>query len=86
VADRGGDARRCKSGVGDQGFNSPAGSVIEIHLDGRLVLTTAQAAARLGVKPGSLRARITREGIRPAAQLDPRTPLYYPEDLGLESA
>lgn len=59
--------------------------MIEIRYNGRLVLTTAQAAERLGVKPGSLRARTTRQGIAPATHLDPRTPLYYPEDLGLES-
>lgn len=55
----------------------------EIRLDGRLVLTTTQAAAQLRVKPGTLRARIARQGIAPADHLDPRTPVYYPEDLGL---
>lgn len=57
--------------------------MIEIYLDGRRVYTTSQAAEALGIKPGSLRARINRHGIQPAAHLDPRTPLYYPEDLGL---
>jgi hypothetical protein len=60
--------------------------VIEIRLDGRLVLTTGQAAPRLGLTDGGLRARISRRGIEPAAHLDPRTPLYYPEDLGLTEA
>ena len=58
---------------------------IEIRYRGRLVVTTSQAASALGIKPGSLRARITRHGITPAVHLDPRTPLYYPEDLGLET-
>lgn len=56
---------------------------IEIRVNGRLALTTEQAARRLGIKPGSLRARIARHGIQPADRIDPRTPVYYPEDLGI---
>lgn len=58
--------------------------MIEIHYNGRRVYTTAQAAELLETKPGTLRSRIQRYGIEPATHLDPRTPLYYPEDLGLE--
>lgn len=53
---------------------------------GRLVLTTNQAAEQLGVKPGTVRARASRHGVEPAAHIDPRTPLWYPEDLGLEQS
>ncbi len=60
--------------------------MIEIRYNGRLVVTTGQAAEGLGIKPGSLRARINRHGITPATHLDPRTPLYYPEDLGIQEA
>lgn len=60
--------------------------MIEIRYDGRLVVTGAQAVARSDrwPTPGAFRAWIARRGIQPAAHLDPRTPLYYPEDLGLE--
>ena len=58
--------------------------MIEIRYNGRLVLTTSQAAERLKVTPGTVRARASREGVAPAVHLDPRTPLYYPEDLGIK--
>lgn len=61
-------------------------SDLVIHWRGRLVLTTAQAAARLEIQAGSFRGRMTRHGIRPATHIDPRTPLWYPEDLGLEQS
>ncbi len=58
--------------------------MIEIYYNGRRVYTTAQAAELLDEPAGTLRSRIHRHGIEPATHLDPRTPLYYPEDLGLE--
>lgn len=62
--------------------------VIRIYLDDRLVLTTDQAVERAGGRwknPATLRAWIARNGIAPAAELNARTKLYYPEDLGLEN-
>jgi hypothetical protein len=56
----------------------------DIYYLGRRVLTTAQAAAAKGTDPPKLRAWIARNGIKPAAYVDPRTPVYYPEDLGIE--
>lgn len=71
--------------------------MIEIRYNGRLVVTTGQAAEALRITPGGLRARLARwrkeaaesedpavKPIEPATYLDPRTPLYYPEDLGIE--
>jgi len=57
-----------------------------ITWNGRRVLTTGQAAEALSIKPNSFRGRMTRHGIRPAGHVDPRTPLWYPEDLGLEQS
>lgn len=51
---------------------------------GRLVITTAQAAERLGVTAGTVRVRAHRHQVSPATHLDPRTPLWHPEDLGIE--
>lgn len=54
---------------------------IEITVDGRPALTTAQAATRHGLKPSSLRGEIARAGLEPVAELDARTPLYDAEQL-----
>jgi hypothetical protein len=53
---------------------------------GREVITTDQAVARSDrwKNPATLRAWIARNGIQPAGELNARTKLYYPEDLGLE--
>lgn len=61
-------------------------SGLVITWNGRPVLTTGQAAELLGVKPGTVRARASRHGVSPATQLDPRTPLWYPADLGIEES
>jgi hypothetical protein len=55
--------------------------LIEILVDGRPVLTTAQAAALRGITVAGMRAVIRQAGIRPVAHLDERTPLYDPRDL-----
>lgn len=58
--------------------------MIEIRYNGRLVLTTAQAAEARRMKPGSFRAWVHRHGLEPATHLDPRTPLYYAEEIWQE--
>jgi len=50
--------------------------MIRITVDGRLALTTRQAAAETGLSSASLRREISRLGIEPVAHLDERTPLY----------
>lgn len=49
---------------------------IRITCDGKLALTTAQAADRYGVELATMRQIIKRAGLDPAAMLDNRTPLY----------
>ena len=60
--------------------------MIEIRVDGRLALTTEQAVAASDRWPstGALRAWIARNHVQPAERLNARTPLWYPEDLGIE--
>jgi hypothetical protein len=61
---------------------------IEITADGRRALTTDQAVEAGAGKwrnAASLRAWIARHHIAPAAELNARTKLYFPEDLGLET-
>src|SRR5688572_17993812 len=49
---------------------------IRITVDGRLALTTAQAAAKHGRDVPQMRTLISRLGVEPVAHLDSRTPLY----------
>lgn len=49
---------------------------IRITVDGKLALTTAQAAERHGVELATMRQIIKREGVTAVAELDARTPLY----------
>ena len=49
---------------------------IRIMVDGRLALTTAQAAGEFGVSPITVRGEVRQLGIEPVAHLDARTPLY----------
>lgn len=58
--------------------------MIEIRVNGRLALTTEQAAERLGKTPSSVRSHVKRHGIRPAGYVTRNVPVYYPEDLNLE--
>jgi hypothetical protein len=62
---------------------------IRITVDGQPVVTIGQAAELLGTTPGSLRGKLTRrrqrgDTIQPAAFLDGKSPLYRPEDLGID--
>lgn len=53
----------------------------QIRVDGRLLLTTAQAAALRRQSPRSFASWASRKGIRPAERVDSRTPLWRPEDV-----
>lgn len=62
--------------------------MIEVYVNGRLALTTDQAVERGAGRwknPATLRAWIARHQMPVAAELNARTKLYYPEDLGLEN-
>lgn len=54
---------------------------IEILVDGKPAVTTAQAAAARGYTLAGMRATIKQAGVQPIAHLDGRTPLYDPADL-----
>jgi hypothetical protein len=49
---------------------------IRIFVDGRLALTTAQAALRHGRSHAVMRMLIHRLGVKPVAHIDGRTPVY----------
>jgi len=55
---------------------------------GREVVTTEQAAERRGITVASMRKdakrRRDRDQLTELEPLNARTPVYYPEDLGLE--
>lgn len=52
--------------------------------DGRRVFTVAEAAVLTGEKADTIRQRLHRKGTEPADWINPREPVYYPADLGLE--
>jgi len=58
--------------------------------DGRRVYTTKEAAALRGITEASMRKDILRRKkagkITELPTIDDRTPVYYPEDLGLETS
>lgn len=54
-----------------------------ITVNGRLAVTTEEAAKRRGIRPDSMRKWIERHGVDAAGYVDDRTPVYYPSDLGL---
>jgi hypothetical protein len=49
---------------------------VRITVDGKLALTTRQAASEQNTDLATMRKRIQRVGCEPVAQLDDRTPLY----------
>lgn len=55
---------------------------------GRLVVTTEQAASARGITVASMRKDILRRKkagkVTDLPMIDGRTPVYYPEDLGIE--
>lgn len=55
---------------------------IRITYDGKLALTTAQAAARYGLELVAMRKALSRLPIQPLPEpLDARTPLYLATEL-----
>ena len=55
---------------------------LRITYDGRLVLTTTQAAKRYGMTPAGMRSTIKRLGLEPAPEsIDERTPVYFAVEL-----
>jgi len=54
--------------------------------DGRRVYTVGEAAELLGEKKDTIRQRLHRASTEPADWINPREPVYYPEDLGLEQS
>ncbi len=44
-----------------------------------------EAAQLLGEKKATIRQRLHRAGIEAVEYINPREPVYYPEDLGLEN-
>ncbi len=53
--------------------------------DGRRVYTVSEAAVLLGIKKSTIRQRLHRSRAEAAGEINPREPVYYPEDLGLEA-
>jgi hypothetical protein len=60
--------------------------VIEHYAKGRRVYTVGEAAQLLGEKKDTIRQRLHRAGTQPVGYINPREPVYYPEDLGLEES
>jgi hypothetical protein len=56
--------------------------MLRILWNGKLVLTTTQAAERYGLAPSSMRGALTRLGLDPIPEgFDAKTPLYLAKDL-----
>lgn len=53
-----------------------------ITVDGKVVVTIAQAAAARGITQAAMRKAISMQKIRPAFELDGRTPLFDPAEMG----
>jgi hypothetical protein len=58
--------------------------VIEHYAKGRRVYTVGEAAGLLGVNGDTIRQRLHRAGTEPVGYINPREPVYYPRDLGIE--
>jgi hypothetical protein len=56
-------------------------SRIRITVDGKLAMTTRQAAEEFGLELSSVRSAVTRLGLEPVDHLDERTPLYAAVEL-----
>lgn len=63
--------------------------MIEHYYEGRRVVTTKEAAALRNITVASMRKDILRRKkagrVAELPTIDDRTPVYYPEDLGLEN-
>jgi len=57
-------------------------TAIRITYDGKLALTTAQAATRYGLELQAMRKALSRAGVEPLPEpLDARTPLYLATEV-----
>jgi len=58
-------------------------AIVTHHVDGRLACTVEQLAERHAIPPSSVRVALARfdPPLRPAAPLDGRKDLYYPEEF-----
>lgn len=54
---------------------------VQIHVDGKRVVTTAQAAADHGYTLDGMRATLRQAHVAPITRLDGRTPLYDPDAI-----
>jgi hypothetical protein len=52
--------------------------------DGRRVYTVGEAAELLDEKKDTIRQRVHRAHTEPVGYINPREPVYYPADLGLQ--
>jgi hypothetical protein len=63
-------------------MTDPETPPIRITYDGKLVLTTSQAAQRYGLELAAMRKALSRLGVEPMPEpLDGRTPLYLASAL-----
>ena len=53
------------------------------YIDNEDVYAVGEAAELLGEKKDTIRQRLHRAGTEPVEYINPREPVYYPEDLGL---
>lgn len=60
--------------------------MIEIKANGRVAITTEEAARRLEKTPSAVRNWIHRNEVKPAGYVTKNVPVYYPADLGLEES
>jgi hypoxanthine-guanine phosphoribosyltransferase len=58
---------------------------VDMFVQGRRVLVVEDLAEQLGKSPSSVRSTIHRRQIAPAGYVTRNVPVYYPEDLGLET-
>lgn len=58
--------------------------MIEHYVDGRRVYTITEAAAMTGKKAGTIRRKLNRDKTEAVDWINPREPVYYPEQLGIE--
>jgi hypothetical protein len=52
--------------------------------DGRRVYTVGEAAKLLDEQKATIRQRVHRAKVEPVDFINPREPVYYPEDLGIK--
>lgn len=58
--------------------------MIEHYAGGRRVYTVGEAAELTGDQKATIRQRLHRAKVEPVDFINPREPVYYPEDLGIK--